>query len=265
MIKPEVNRRGIRRRQLLGVSPALAFLLLIFSLCSVRGLDSGASAKGLRVLFVGNSLTYYNHLPSIIEALADASGQKRFQFRMIAFPNFSLEDHWQQGEALRSIRQGGWDAVVLQQGPSASSEGREVLLEYARRFSEEIHRVGAKPALYMVWPATARSQDFDGVAESYRRAATISKGLLFPVGEAWRAALRRDPKLELYSPDGLHPTAAGSYLAALVIYQQLYERSPIGLPFRLDVRSGNDLELTAEQSRVMQEAAVEANQKSVPR
>ena len=31
----------------------------------------------------------------------------------------------------------------------------------------------------------------------------------------------RDPGLELFGPDGFHPTELGSYLAALVIYQQL--------------------------------------------
>jgi hypothetical protein len=154
---------------------------------------------------------------------------------------------------------------VLQQGPSASAEGRQVLLEYARRFSQEIQRVGAKTALYMVWPFTGRSPDFDGVAESYRRAAGEVKGLLFPVGEAWRGALKRDPKLELYSPDGLHPTAAGSYLAALVMYEQLYGRSPVGLPSKLDVHSGEDIQLPAEQTRLMQEAAAEANQRSAQR
>lgn len=261
MIKPEVKCRSLRQRSL-KVSRSLTILLAALALCLASGFHARASAKRLRVLFIGNSLTYYNQLPSIVEALAEASGQKGFDFRMIAFPNFSLEDHWNQGEALRSIKQGGWDTVVLQQGPSASMEGRQVLLEYARRFSEEIHRVGAKPALYMVWPFRDRNPDFKGVAESYRQAAKAAKGLLFPVGEAWRAALKRDPKLDLYSPDGLHPTPSGSYLAALVMYEQLYGRSPIGLPARLDVHAGDDIELPIEQTKLMQEAAAEANKTS---
>ncbi|HEX8652396.1 MAG TPA: hypothetical protein VF708_16395 [Pyrinomonadaceae bacterium] len=214
-----------------------------------------------RVLFIGNSLTYSNNLPSIVEAFAEASGQKQFAFRVVVFGGFSLEDHWNQGDARQAIKEGGWDVVVLQQGPSASTEGRQSLLEYARRFSQEINRVGAKPALYMVWPSVQRMQDFDGVSASYRQAAEETDGILFPVGEAWRAAWRRSPKLKLYSPDGLHPTIAGSYLAALIIYEQMYGQSPVGLPFTLKLRSGGKIELTAEQARLMQEAAAEANKK----
>ena len=52
----------------------------------------------------------------------------------------------------------------------------------------------------------------------------------FRRGEAWRAAWRRDPGLELFGTDGFHPTELGSYLVALVMYQQLTGRSPEGLP-----------------------------------
>jgi hypothetical protein len=34
----------------------------------------------------------------------------------------------------------------------------------------------------------------------------------------------------LYGTDGFHPTPTATYLAALVIYQQITGRSPVGLP-----------------------------------
>lgn len=242
-------------------SPVLVISLIAAALCAGSTVKHQGSTQPLRVLFIGNSLTYSNNMPAIVEALADAAGQKRLAFRAVVFGGFSLEDHWTQGDARQAIAQGGWDVVVLQQGPSASTEGRQSLLEYARRFAQEIRRAGARPALYMVWPSISRRQDFDGVAESYRQAAEDAGGLLFPVGEAWRAAWRHDPKLKLYSPDGLHPTVAGSYLAALVIYERLYEKTVVGLPSKLKLRSGAEIELPGEQARLMQEAAAETNRK----
>lgn len=240
---------------------ASVILLIAATLCYGNSSQSQTPIKTLRVLFVGNSLTYSNDLPSIVEALAEVSGQKRPATRAIVFGGFSLEDHWNQGDARRAIARGGWDVVVLQQGPSASTEGRQSLLEYTRRFSQEIRRVGAKPALYMVWPSVERIRDFDGVSESYRLAALDAGGLLFPVGEAWRSAWRRDPTLKLYSPDGLHPTAAGSYLAALVIYEQLYGQTFTGLPSELKLRTGARIKLPEEQIKLLQDAAAEANKK----
>lgn len=76
--------------------------------------------------------------------------------------------------------------------------------------------------------------------------------MLLPVGEAWRAAWREDASLALYSSDNFHPSPAGSYLAALVIYEQLF-----GQPARaeLDARALSRLNLTAQQARTLQSAA----------
>jgi hypothetical protein len=242
-------------------SAALALLLIIT--CSGRELARREASEGLRVLFIGNSLTYTNDLPSLVEAMAKAAGRKRFTHKSVVFGGFSLEDHWNRGDARRAIAEGGWDVVVLQQGPSALPESRRLLIEYTRRFSREIRAAGARPAVYMVWPSTGRPGDFDAVSESYRLAAEDVGGMLFPAGEAWRAAWRRDPGLALYSPDGLHPTMAGSYLSALVIYEQLYEgllADPRGSrnPGRL---KGFKIDLTAEQLDMLWAAAREANER----
>jgi len=145
--------------------------------------------------------------------------------RTIAYPNYSLEDHWQKGDAKRAIAEGGWSSVVLQQGPSALPASRILLVEYAKRFAKEAKRVNAKTALFMVWPTTNRFGDFDGVKLSYGTAAREADAVLLPAGQAWRLAWERDPKLAFYGPDGYHPTALGSYLSALVIYEGLTGKS----------------------------------------
>ncbi|HEY6146635.1 MAG TPA: hypothetical protein VIZ69_03020 [Thermoanaerobaculia bacterium] len=95
---------------------------------------------------------------------------------------------------------------------------------------------------------------------SYRTAARDVGGLLLPAGEAWRAAWARNPKAELYSADGFHPTAEGSYLAALVMYAALYGKTPVGLPGRLTAKPGATalVDLGPAEARLLQEAATEA-------
>jgi hypothetical protein len=181
---------------------------------------AGAASAQDRVLFIGNSLTAANDLPAMVEAIAKANGA-RIATRTIAFPNYSLEDHWNRGDARRAIAEGGWRFVVLQQGPSALPESRALLVEYATRFAAEAARVRARTAFYMVWPASARVFDFDGVKLSYAAAARETGGIFLAAGEAWRAAWKRDANFALYGPDGFHPTPLGSCLAALVIYEGL--------------------------------------------
>ena len=95
---------------------------------------AAAGVETRRVLFVGNSLTTTNDLPAMVESLSVGGGGPRLDCHAVAFPGYSLEDHWNRGDAARAIGAGGWAAVVLQQGPSALPESRALLVEYARRF-----------------------------------------------------------------------------------------------------------------------------------
>ncbi|HZR23307.1 MAG TPA: hypothetical protein VFA59_06955 [Vicinamibacterales bacterium] len=188
------------------------------------------AAPAIRVLFVGNSLTTVNNLPELVQRLA-AAGNQKFEYRIVAFDGYSLEDHWNRGDARRAIAEGGWSYVVLQQGPSALPESRVLLIDYARRFASEARRVGAEPALYMVWPTRERRGDVDGVRYSYESAAKETHALLLPVGEAFRAAQRADARVRLFGADGFHPTMAGSFLGALVMFETMFgARAPALIP-----------------------------------
>jgi len=169
----------------------------------------------------------------------------------VVFGGFSLEDHWNQGTAQRRISEGGWSIVVLQQGPSSLPESQVALRQWTQRFDTVIRARGARTALYMVWPESNRRDAFDAVSRSYAQAAESVTGMLMPVGEAWRGAWRRDADVPLYGPDGFHPTPTGTYLAALVIYQQISGRSTVGLPAWT--------EMSADRALLLQEAAQEAN------
>ena len=210
---------------------------------------SGGSAGG-RVLFIGNSLTEANGLPAMVETLSRQGGTP-ISTASVVFGGFSLEDHWNQGTAQRRIAEGGWSIVVLQQGPSSLPESQIALREWTQRFDTVIRASGARTALYMVWPESNRRDAFDAVSRSYAQAAEGVSGMLMPVGEAWRGAWRRDSDVPLYGPDGFHPTPTGTYLAALVIYQQISGRSPVGLPA--------STEMSANRALLLQEAAQEAN------
>src|SRR5581483_7366731 len=125
------------------------------------------------------------------------------------------------GQARKALESGQWDYLVLQQGPSSRPESQVNLREWAVRWGNEARRRGATPALYMVWPFEGQKNGFQQVSHSYRAAAKASQALILPAGDAWQEALQKDPALGLYIGDRLHPTAAGSYLAALVITQEL--------------------------------------------
>ncbi|HEX7831155.1 MAG TPA: SGNH/GDSL hydrolase family protein [Thermoanaerobaculia bacterium] len=167
-----------------------------------------------RVLFIGNSLTYANDLPSMVVKLAKAE-KRELVTKTLAFPDYSLEDHLNDRRTLAALRE-RWDFIVVQQGPSAMEESRTLLLRDIKRIAEKAR--DAKLVLFMVWPSRARIGDFARVDESYTLAAKSVGGILAPAGREWRASKELDA---LYGPDGFHPSERGSQVAAEVIYRSL--------------------------------------------
>jgi hypothetical protein len=224
------------------------------AILTAGGREPSAASARIDVLFIGNSLTSYNDVPRVVEALS-ATTESPIRALAVVRNNFSLEDHWAEGEAARAIARGGWSFVVLQQGPSALPESQQQLRIWTKRFDAAIRRAGARTALYMVWPSNARRGDFDGVRASYAAAAKDVGGVLIPAGEAWRAAWRRDPSMPLYGPDGFHPSRTGSYLAALTIVQALTGQAATTLP--RDLPGWPSSWMSTEQARLLQSAAAD--------
>ncbi|HEX6049762.1 MAG TPA: hypothetical protein VFZ21_10865 [Gemmatimonadaceae bacterium] len=243
-----------RRACTAGLGTTAGALLLVACLGTSGVAGPTLLGDGTRVLFVGNSLTYVNDVPGILQALADSAGGERLAVASRALPNYALIDHWTEGVVQGEIAKGGWAWVVMQQGWTPAGVYRDTLRLATRNFGAEIAKIGATPALYQTWPPSNRRGDFPGSIESYELAAADVSGVLFPVARAWLAAWERDPTLQLYS-DGLHASPAGSYLAALVMYARIFQRSPVGLPARLRTRSGMPLALDASVARTLQEAA----------
>jgi hypothetical protein len=177
------------------------------------------AAAVIRILFIGNSLTFVNDLPSRVAELA-STPELAVECEMVAFPDYSLADHWERGDALRAIRRGGWTFVVLQQGPSALPESRVQLIDSTKRFDAEIRKVHARTALYMVWPTAPRRGDFPDVVASYTAASEAVKGILLRVGDRFRTA-PPDVARSLFGTDGFHPSPAGTAFAARIIADEL--------------------------------------------
>jgi hypothetical protein len=215
------------------------------------------TGSGEDVLFVGNSLTYTNDLPGLVQGLAAAAGV-RLRTASVAFPGYSLADHLDQQDALRAVDRGGWRVVVLQQGPSSLLESRELLRRDTALFDQRIRAAGARTALFSVWPESSRQSAFGDVAASYAAAAADVGGIYLPVTQAWLEAWKRDPALPLYSGDGFHPSEHGSYLAALVIAGVLAGISPEQMPARVVLPNGSEASVPPAAATVLRAAAAAA-------
>jgi hypothetical protein len=203
----------------------LLFLLLIV-VSHQRSHAAPSVPDTMRILFIGNSLTYQNDLPGLVKEIGEKDGKIMF-CNMIALPDYSLEDHWKEGRAEEEIEKGRYDFVVMQQGPSALPESQALLLTYANKFAGVCKKQGSRMALFMVWPAKARSNDFEAVTASYFNAAQATGALFCPAGMGWLNFWELKKDVSLYGPDGFHPGLDGSLLSAMIIYATLLNRTKL--------------------------------------
>lgn len=202
----------------------------------------------MRILFVGNSLTYYNngidhHLNGLEPSL---------QIESVSQPGYSFKDHARSDTTLSAIRGGSWTYVILQDHSQLPVINPSFTAYYAKQLNQEIRRSGAEPILMMTWE---RQDSLDqgvttkNLATAYGDLGATLDAKVAPVGLAFDLSRQTWPVLELADPDA-HPTMYGTYLAACVLYGVLLERSPVNNPYR-------DAYISADMAAYLQRRAAE--------
>lgn len=197
----------------------ILFLLISIWSCSKEEV-SGEPSDGIRILFVGNSLTYTNDIPALVKELGKLDAVS-IDYKTIAGGDYGLDDHLADGNVQKEIKKGKYDFVVVQQGPSALPESQANLMAAVQKYKALCDEAKTKLAVYMVWPSKGRLFDLDNVIFSYSNAGKKNNSIICAAGLAWKKTWATDPSISLYGPDGFHPDLSGSLLSAMVIYGTL--------------------------------------------
>ena len=249
----------IKINRILSLCLAMAFTISAipqnYTARNERQLQEFTSARKLKILFVGNSLTYVNDLPALIVELGKMDSVL-IRYKTLAFPDYSIEDHLNDGKVQVEVSDGKYDFVIVQQGPSALPESQALLLGSGKQLAEICKSAGTKLAFYMVWPSKARLFDLDNVIVSYTNVANATSSLLCPAGLAWKYAWQADPSLALYSFDDFHPSVTGTTLAALTIYGKLLSKRDFD--FIKDRKSTWSDKVDSSTIKLLEEAALKS-------
>ena len=281
---------------------ALSTFVLMTALSSSSiGQESGAP---LKVLFIGNSYTYFNDLPAMVAAFAEEAGGRKIEVGRNLVGGCTLERHVEEKGAIDKIKSEPWDVVVVQEYSLRPVVDRERMYKYARLLDEQIKKRGAKTVFYLTWarqhiPAMqeggdpAQSPDY---AKAMFRISKAAKDMEFgawcrqhqagltgglngaylsiaeelgadvaPVGMAWKIAIDSDPDLVLHSKDKSHPNPTGTYLAACVFYATLLDRTPVGMPGKIISGDKVLVDLPDDLAKRLQNIAVQARRTSLKR
>ncbi len=211
------------------LSPFLLVLLLTSILLQAQ------DTKTQKVLFIGNSYTYFWNLPQNVAAMAESKNID-LQTRQSTAGGANLGQHWRGEKGLNTIEiieEGNFDMVILQDHSMRAIDHPDSLLHYGKLLGNFAKKTGAKPYVYMTWARTWNPYMQESITQKYTQLAEKINAQIVPVGLAWQRSKELRPDLDLYDADGSHPSTIGTYLTACVFFGILTNQSPVGLPHRL--------------------------------
>ncbi len=230
----------------------LAGLLIL--VCSCSAVTAQDQPIPRRLLFIGNSLTASNDLPSLVQQLYVTLKQPKPFVEAIVMGGASLGDHWQSGSNIKDrIITGKWDYIILQQGPSSLASSQKEFLQDMATAKPWLKQSKSMPCLFMVWPDVNRHRFFPQVRDAYANAAKAVDGRFLPAGLALQHVREQAPNLQLFT-DTLHPNQLGTYLAAYVITAKLTGSKPEQLPARFSWLQGYHVNLQPKEHQLFIDA-----------
>ncbi len=253
-------------KNLLIISGALLFIITAYSLSlkntpptnnnpimsqgitKARTIDANlkTSAHDINILFIGNSYTFFNDIPGMMLQIAKNDPQNKFNISLqsVTFGGARLQDHWNNKNTHKIIESRQWDMIILQEQSQWALFSNTIknTAFYINKFTKKAAAQKSYVMLYQTWPRQPGSKWYNDpehknatksveymmktIKENTANIAYQNKILYAPIGEYWYKSLQQHPEINLYAPDGTHPSISGSYLAALVFYKYLTGNAP---------------------------------------
>ena len=250
----------------------LALFIAVF--CSAALAQTAPKVKDAgqvkTLLYVGNSFFYFNDGISslVLRLVAAGDPQNRPQYRstMVTISGSGLnwhdmESYFKPGSGMASYSftadnkvvfnrfDKPFDAVLMNDCSQCPihPQLKDLFHEYARKHSQSAVKNGAKPMLFMTWAYQDAPEMTAQLAEQYTVAGNANNALVVPAGLAFAKAVSKNSQINLYNADKRHPSLAGSYLAACVIYAAVHGKNPVGNSYKggLDAKTADFLQQVA--------------------
>lgn len=189
------------------------------------------AADEQKVLIIGNSYTFYNDLPNVLQAL---SSKTKCPLKVESYTAGAMSlrgflDDPQHAKARQLVETGNYDWLILQDQSQTPAYKPEETMDSVKRWTDIAKKHDTKVMLFLTWahasadggkptPLVAMQES---TSATYCKAAVENKVKVAPVGEAWARWYKKNPSKPLHLQDLSHPNPSGTYLAACVIHASI--------------------------------------------
>ena len=194
-----------------------------------------------KILFIGNSYTFFSDLPELLQKLAEENG-KDVDISSVTKGGWSMVQFLDNGDEYTeklnaTMENAPFDAVILQDQSVISMQYPEKFKDGMARMKQKFDGKAERVILYQTWARKngnkkleelgwTREEMHKGVTGAYRNVAAELGAELSPVGECFYEVYEKHPEIELYDPDGSHPSYTGSAFAAICHYCTVFGELP---------------------------------------
>lgn len=222
-----------------------------------------------QILMVGNSFIYFNngmHNPLVRMIRADKDLGEGHKIRKATINGSSLTWHniktyvsnpfigsftFDQDNNLVESKKEPFEVVIMHDCSRCPVNKKTQKMFHA---AVDVHTKALKKdkievMLMMTWPYKDKPGMTKKLRKEYVKAANRNKIMVSPVGLAFHEVNKNYPDINLYTKDLRHPSPAGTYLAASVLFASIYKKTPEGnsFTFGLDVEKAKTLQKIAWQ------------------
>ena len=210
-------------------------------------------SKTYKILFVGNSYTYCNDMPTrYFGEIMEAAGYN-VKILSLTKGGWTLSGSANSQDELgkqvdMALTHQKFDFVILQEQSMTPAVNTGAFYNGVRRLDKKIRESGAIPVLYATWGRRQGSGDLTAsgltaetmtwkLAAAYEHMGQTHDIPVAHVGLAFWDIVQNERRVNLFDTDLSHPNAAGSYLAALTLFARITGIDPTTVEYEGGVGS----------------------------
>ena len=248
------------------------FLSFNFLSAASPEIKSFTNQNPKQILMVGNSFLYYNngmHNPLVRMIRADKELGEGHKIRKATINGSSLTWHniktyvsnpfigsftFDQDNNLVESEKQPFDVVIMHDCSRCpvNKETQKMFHAAVDVHAKALKKENIEVMLMMTWPYKDKPGMTKKLRKEYVKAANRNNIMVSPVGLAFHEVNKSYPNINLYTKDLRHPSPAGTYLAAAVLFGSIYKKTPEGNPYIFGLNS--------QEAEILQKIAWQVNQ-----
>lgn len=220
----------------------IVFFIGIYTQCSFAQVKKDT----IRVLFVGNSFSYYYNLPEVLNEMSAYSDKVYIDTKhsLVGGSNLSQHLKGENGtETLNILDKEKFDYVVLNHHSLATIDEEYTFFESSKKMVELIRSKSAKPIFMMTWAYKSNREMLKTIAAAYEDMCSKLKVDLVPCGKLFDEVRMRRPDINMFEDDDKHPSKHGTYLNGLTFFKYFTNEKISKIPNRITTTDKNSQKL----------------------